>query len=91
MASQIGMSATLQNSHVVLPLPPTAAVTFSVIVAVCSVVPVALPRTVTVACPTVAVAEAATVNVDVFAVTADGVSVAGRPVVMIDVDDVRVA
>src|SRR6185295_6682831 len=78
------MSAALQNSHVVLPLPPVTAVTVNATVAVCSASVPELPRTVTVAAPTVAVGDAVNVSVDVFVVGAAGLNAAvtplGRPV-----------
>src|SRR5512146_2056740 len=73
------MLLTRQNSHVVLPLPPLDAVTVSVSVDVWSVSPVAVPLIVTVAWPTVAVADAVSVSVDEFVVGAAGLNAAVTP------------
>src|SRR5688500_172278 len=84
-ANQSGVSPAVQNSHVVLPVPLVTAVTVTASVAVCSVMPLAFPRTVTVVGPpVVAFAAAVSVSVDVAVVGAagskDAVTPLGRPV-----------
>src|SRR5688572_15430977 len=61
-ARHSGVWLAVQNSYTVLPLPPVAAVTVNVSVAVCSANVPEFPRTVTVAWPTVAVPDAVSVS-----------------------------